>query len=155
MTDSRVKMQTVGDYALKAEVEIRASPERVFAAWTDPAEIPRWLRPREDITTEVNHCDCTAGGRYELTMIFADGDRVQITGIYKDVVPSQKLVFTWQWKDSPTLSYETLVTLDLAPTEAGTLLTLTHERFTNAKDCASHMGGWEPILARLATDLIG
>lgn len=153
MTDELVKFQTMGDSALKAEIEIKATPEKVYAAWTKAEQLPKWFGPRTGGSLQVDHFDCSVGGRYDVTMLFADGDRVQIVGKYQELDPPKKLVFTWQWTDSPTTSNETLVTVDLVPTAIGTHLTLTHERFLSAEARSQHQQGWGPLLERLASIL--
>lgn len=153
MTNDLVKFQTLGDSALKAEIELKAPPEKVYAAWTRPELLPKWFGPSADGRLQVDHFDCSVGGRYDVTMIFADGDRVQIVGKYQELDPPNKIVFTWQWTDGPTRSNETLVTVDLAPSEVGTHLMLTHERFSTAEARNDHQQGWKPILARLASIL--
>ena len=151
--NEKVTFQTLGESALQAEIEIKAPLAKVYAAWTDPTQLPRWFGPRADGRLQIDHFDCTVGGRYDLTMIFADGDRVQIVGAYQELDPPKKIVFTWQWSESPGMSSETLITVDLAPTSAGTHLTLKHERFVSADDRDLHRSGWEPILYRLAAVL--
>lgn len=154
MTDTRVKFQNLSDSALEGRIEIKAPPEKVFAAWTEPALLSTWFGPpKGNGRLEIDHFDCRVGGSYDVTMVFDDGDRVQLTGKYQELVPSKKIVFTWQWTQSPILSEETLVTVDLVPTERGTQLTLTHERFASAGARDDHFGGWEPLLARLDSAL--
>lgn len=153
MTDGLVKFQTLSDSTLKAEIELKALPEKVYAAWTRPELLPKWFGPRTGGSLQIDHFDCSVGGRYDVTMIFADGDRVQLVGKYQELDPPKKIVFTWQWSDGPKSSNETLVTVDLAPSEVGTHLTLTHERFLSAEARNDHREGWEPLLCRLASIL--
>jgi uncharacterized protein YndB with AHSA1/START domain len=155
MTDELVKFHTLSDSAIRAEIELKAAPERVYAAWTRPERLLKWFGPRAGGSLEVDHFDCSVGGRYDVIMVFADGDRVPFVGKYLELDPPKKIVFTWQWTEGPTISSETLVTVDLAPSDVGTHLTLTHERFASAEARDSHREGWEPLLSRLASILNG
>ena len=146
MNDELVKFQTLSDSAIKAEIELKAPPDKVYAMWTQPELLVKWFGPRADGRLQVDHFDCCVGGRYDVTMIFADGDRVQLVGTYQELNPPKKIVFTWQWTDRPTLSNETLVTVDLTPSAVGTDLTLTHERFLSTEARNNHRQGWEPLL---------
>jgi len=150
MNDDRVKFENLSDSALKAEIDIKATPEKVYAAWTQSDQFVKWFGPRADGRLEVDKFDCSVGGGYDVTMVFADGDRVQLTGSYQELDPPKKIVLTWQWAPTGAApSYETLVTVDLVPTDLGTHLTLTHERFATAETRDEHKG-WGPILTKLA-----
>jgi len=153
MINERVQCQNLSDSAMRAEIDIKAAPHKVYAAWTQPEQFVKWFGPRTSGSVEVGHFDCTVGGSYDVTMVFDDGDRVQLFGAYQELDPPKKIVLTWQWKNSPTSSNETLVTVDLMPSDLGTRLTLTHERFLTPEARDSHHQGWEPILVRLASIL--
>jgi uncharacterized protein YndB with AHSA1/START domain len=151
MKENRVTFQNVSDSALEGSIEIKAAPEKVYAAWTEPEQLLKWFGPpKGNGRLEIDRFDCRVGGGYDVAMVFDDGDRVQLVGTYRELDPPKKLVFTWQWTQAPTLSDETLVTIDLVPTAVGTRLTLTHERFLTIESRNDHHGGWEPLFARLA-----
>ena len=151
--ENAVTFQTLGDSALRAEIEIKASPDKVYAAWTRPERFVKWFGPRSGGSLQIDQFDCHVGGKFDVTMLFADGDRVQMIGMYQTLDAPVKIVLTWQWRESTTLSNETLVTVDLLPTATGTLLTLTHERFASAGARDDHQEGWGPLLAHLAAIL--
>jgi uncharacterized protein YndB with AHSA1/START domain len=153
MTEELVKFESLGDSVLKAEIDIKATPDKVFNAWTSQEQLVKWFRPRTDGHVEVNQFDCTVGGPFDLTMVFADGDRVRMKGNYQEINPPNKIVFTWLWVEGVSTSNETLVTVDITPIDIGTRLTLTHERFVTAHDRDQHSSGWGPILNRLASIL--
>jgi uncharacterized protein YndB with AHSA1/START domain len=73
-----------------------------------------------------------------------------VSGEYVAVEPPHRLVFTWLW-DGETA--ETLVTVELTTTDAGTRLLLTHERFADddaGREAAkNHAQGWDDCLDRL------
>ena len=78
--------------AVRIERVVPASPERVFAAWTDPALLARWMSPVGRAEAEV---EPWVGGRLRVTMIGPDV-RIDHTGVYRELVPGRRLVFTWQ-----------------------------------------------------------
>jgi len=68
-------------------------------------------------------------------------------GVYREIVPNQKLVFTWHWKTTP--ERESLVTVTLKPDGDGTMLTLLHEMFFDQDACDRHRTGWTGTLDKL------
>ena len=64
----------------------------------------------------------------------------EVGGVYREVVPNQRLVFSWAWHSTP--ERESLVTVTLKPDGGGTLLTLHHEQFFDQAARDSHEQGW-------------
>ena len=87
--------------------------------------------------------DPRVGGRFELVMVVG-GKEVPHAGTYLELVPHNRIAFTWESQYS-TVEGST-VTLDLIPDGAGTLLTLTHVRFASESSRDGHKGGWGAIL---------
>ncbi len=86
-----------------------APPERVFRAWTTPAEMKQWTAP--GAMTPVAEVDLRPGGRYRIHMRAPDGAEHHLVGGYRVVDPPKKLVYTWRWENSPEAP-ETLVTVE-------------------------------------------
>lgn len=149
-TEARVAFETPDDATLRARIEIRASPERVYAAWTRPEILPTWFGPRSGGRLQIDRFEPQVGGAYDVTMVFADGDRARMTGEYRELDPPRRIAMTWRWDESGAPSEETLVTVDLVPTETGTALTLVHARFATPAMRDQHQSGWGPLLQRLA-----
>lgn len=125
-----------------------AAPEEVFAAWTDPARLGRWMSPFGRATATV---DLRVGGGFRIVMQGPDRE-IEHTGEYRAVEPPGRLVFTWH---SPYTGPEpSLVTLTLRPHGDGTELTLVHEQLP-PEQLDPHRGGWGAILDHLATHLGG
>jgi uncharacterized protein YndB with AHSA1/START domain len=76
-----------------------------------------------------------------------EGGEHEVDGIYREVVANEKLVFTWAWKSSP--EQESLVTVTFKPDGGGTLLTVTHEQFSNEDSRNQHQNGWTGALDKL------
>jgi len=125
---------------------IKAPPARVWAAITQPDLMLQWWGPDAGPTLSVV-ADVRPAGRFSVVFRLLNGEEHNPTGIYREVVPEKKLVFTW---DLPgALEPESLVTFRLEPIVGGTELTLTHERLPDAEACASHEYGWSGLLDKL------
>ena len=73
-----------------------APRELVWRAWTDPEEAAIWWHPRGVRTPrESVHIDARVGGRYAYTMIAPDGAEYPTAGVYREITPPTRLVFTW------------------------------------------------------------
>jgi uncharacterized protein YndB with AHSA1/START domain len=70
-----------------------------------------------------------------------------VSGVYREVVPDQKLVFTWAWRSTP--ERQSLVTIALKDEGKATLLTLLHEQFFDESARDRHRVGWGGTLDRL------
>ena len=131
--------------SLTLKRRLNAPPAKVYEAWTDPAKLARWFGP-ERVGTVQADIDARIGGRFRIIMHTAD-DAHDVSGVYHEVVPNQKLVFTWAWRSTP--ERESLVTVLLKPEGDGTLLTLIHEQFFDEPARDRHQAGWSGALDKL------
>lgn len=138
---------TVTKPSLTIKRRLNAAPAKVFSAWTDPEKVKRWMGPGE---VKVLHAegDARTGGRYRWLMKSAAGEEHDVGGIYREVIPDRKLVFTWAWKTMP--ERESLVTVEIKPDGEGSLLTLTHEQFNDEEARDRHNAGWTGAMDKLA-----
>ena len=127
-------------------VEIDASPEVVFKVLTDPNELTNWFPDAAMLEPKV-------GGKFKFSF-FKDSARACgkrdadsfNEGRILEFVPNKKLVYTWQWNDTPDFS-ETIVTWELEQIGKNkTRLQLTHSGFTGKepsnKGFQDHNEGW-------------
>jgi uncharacterized protein YndB with AHSA1/START domain len=137
--------------SVRVSQTIRATPERLFRAWTDPNELRHWWRMEDEGWAFARALlDVRVGGRYELAMSAPDGTLHVAAGVYRDVRPPTRLAFTWDWEDPEHRLGETLVTVDFKPTSVlATDVVITHERFTDPKRADSHERGWIQLLRLL------
>jgi uncharacterized protein YndB with AHSA1/START domain len=91
-------------------------------------------------------CDLRVGGRYAIKMVMSD-DEHNVGGVYREVVPNEKLVFTWAWRSTP--ERESLVTVTFKRDGDGTLMTLLHEQFFDEAARDRHNTGWTGTMDKL------
>ena len=125
---------------------IKAPPAKVYAALTEPRLMIQWWGPDAGPTLSAE-ADVRPGGRLSVVFRLLNGDEHNPTGVYQEVVPERKLVFTWEWPGMP--ERESLVTFLLAPIEGGTELTLIHERLPDDEARKTHEEGWSGLLDKL------
>jgi uncharacterized protein YndB with AHSA1/START domain len=91
--------------------------------------------------------DVRIGGRFRVIMEDDKGELHNVSGVYQEVVPNERLRFTWSWITTP--ERESIVTVTFAPAAGGTLLTLLHEQLFDEAARAGHTHGWTGSLAKL------
>ena len=134
--------------SLTIKRRINAAPAKVYAAWTDPEKIIAWFGPAKVKEGSLKaETDLRVGGNYRINFTREDGEYFQVGGIYREVVPNERLVFSWAWHSTP--ERESLLTISLKPDGAGTLLTLLHEQFFDTAARDGHEKGWTELLGKL------
>ena len=126
-----------------------APREKVFAAWTDPEQMKKWIIPEQGFTVPAVEVDFRVGGKYRIEMLSPEGVCHTTTGQYRKIVVPEKLVFTWFWENRPEEG-ETLVTLEFYEQGNATEVVLTHELFQNEAVRNDHTKGWSGALGQLA-----
>ncbi|MFD0958923.1 SRPBCC family protein [Paenibacillus chungangensis] len=131
---------------------LNAPRELVWRAWTEEKELAAWLpsTPLESITFDVRQ-----GGRYRYTMINAETkEEFHTGGVFLDVIPFERLVFTWGYPDAP-VENSPVVTLTLVENGDST------EMIFHLRGYAGHPGdqfvydGWSGTFDNLTTHLRG
>jgi uncharacterized protein YndB with AHSA1/START domain len=125
------------------------SPEKLWRAWTDPEAVKKWWGPDAGETVSAAELDVRVGGRFRIVFGGADGLAHECAGVYKEVVPSRKLVFTWSWPRT-TPERVSLVTIEFKRVPDGTELDFRHEQFFDEKARDDHKRGWTGLLEKLA-----
>ncbi len=135
--------------ALEVKRLIKAPRDRVYAAWTDPAQLKQWFGP-ENVQTHDLVADVRVGGNYRWDITNAEGEKMTVRGEYRELQPGRKIVFTWQWDDDEVWKNRTsIVTVELDDIEGGTELRLTHVQLPSEQSRDRHTEGWESVLDRL------
>ncbi len=131
--------------SLTLKRRFNAAPAKVFAAWTDPEKVKRWMGPGEVKTLQAEN-DVRVGGRYRIVMLAPSGEEHDVSGVYREVIANEKLVYTWAWKS--TRERESLVTVTFKADNGGTIFTLTHEQFFDEAARDHHNDGWTGALEK-------
>ena len=134
--------------ALSVTRLIRASPERVFAAWTEPRLLTRWWGPGPVSCPEA-HVDLRPGGEYRIANLAPGGSIIWISGRFEAVEPPQRLSYSWSVSLHPDETSRVTVTFDDHP--EGTRLELRHERIGSEHLRDGHLLGWTGCLDKLDT----
>jgi uncharacterized protein YndB with AHSA1/START domain len=148
------KEQLAPETALKIRRTFQAPRERIFRAWTDAAELARWFAPSAEYSTRVPVLDLKVGGKYKVEMHHKGGNVNKVSGTYREIVPPEKIVFTWSWENDPS-ARESLVTIEFLDLGPATEVLLTHEQLPNAEQRDKHAQGWNGCLAQLAQYIEG
>ena len=128
---------------------IRASRDRVYAAWTDPAQLKKWFGP-EKVETRSLIADVRVGGQFRWDLTNPEGKDMTISGVYRQVLPGKKIVFTWRLEeDEDWKNHSSIVTVEFFGREDGTEIHLTHEKLPNEASRDDHTQGWNSVLGKV------
>lgn len=132
---------------------INAPRDRVFAAWTRPEEMLKWLGGGQRVCLSVT-ADLQIGGQWHIRMQSAQAGETEFHGVYLAVKPPTKLVYTWCWKNHPLMGTgETLVTVEFLELDGGTEIHLRHEGFASVELRDRHNEGWSGCVEKLGKSL--
>ena len=162
--DRRVTKSVERELVIKKE--FNAPREEVWRAWTDPEIMKRWWGPKS-FTTLISTIDLRVGGKYVYCMRGAGPDGVVKdywgTGIYKEIVPLEKIVCTDSFADEkgnvvPATHYgmegdwplELQITVTFEEQEGKTRLTLRHAGIPAGRMSEMTEAGWNESFDKLA-----
>ena len=140
------------------------APRRlVWTVWTDPAHVSQWWGPAQ-FTSPRCEIDLRVGGRYVLAMRSPQGRESYTTGVFRQIVAPELLVYTQCLADAegnplpgsasgvPDFPDETLVTVTFVERGGKTEVTLRHAGLP-APFATMAGGGWEQSLDKIAAIL--
>ncbi|EOD66366.1 SRPBCC family protein [Amycolatopsis vancoresmycina] len=97
-------------------------PERVFAAWADPAAKERWF-----VSAGAHELDFRVGGRETVDGRTPEGGALTFVATFHDIVPEQRIVFSGTLSGDGTLATVSTTTVELFGEGDGTRLVLTEQ----------------------------
>ncbi len=108
-----------------------APPDLVYKAYTDPDAIAQWWGPSR-YTTTVDKLEVRPGGAWRFIQRADDGGEHIFSGVFREVVPSKRLVFTFNYEAIP--GHEAVQTVTLEPVEGGKTKVSDNMLFSNRAD---------------------
>ena len=126
----------------------------VWECWTSPEHIPHFFVPRPHRVTAVD-IDLRAGGRFNTTFE-VDGATMENKGVYLELVPNEKLVFTDAytegWKPAPDPFMTAILLLSDAQGGGTTYTAIARHRTPDTRRTHEEMGffdGWGTVVTQL------
>jgi uncharacterized protein YndB with AHSA1/START domain len=121
----------------------------VFALWSEPEHMKRWMGPA-DFTCPEAEIDFRIGGAYRVMIKSAEHGENWFGGVYREIERDRRLVFTFAWdNDGPSAGVETLVTITFEERDGKTVQTFHQRPFLNVERRDSHVGGWNSAFDKL------
>ena len=138
-----------GSPSLEIKRLIKAPRNKVYTAWTDPAQLKQWFGP-ESVQTRDLIADARVGGTFRWDLIDSECEQMTMRGEFRELQLDRKIVFTWRWEDDEAWANHTsLVTVELADGDGGTELRLLHEQLPNEQSRSGHTEGWNSAIDKL------
>jgi uncharacterized protein YndB with AHSA1/START domain len=133
----------------------------VWKAWTEPEIVMKWWGPK-NYTAPVVKIDLKEGGSYLSCMRSPEGEDFWSSGVYKEIVPMERIVSTDSFADEdgnvvPASQYgmngdwplELTITVTFEGDDGKTKLTLQHQGFPNQENRDLAESGWKESLDKL------
>ena len=141
-----------GDDPVIVEGVFKASPERVFRAWTTPEEVMKWFG--RDVRLRSAEIDLRVGGAWRFVFPSNDGVETCLTGEYLEIEPGRRLVFSWRHERAKAAGEvdstpESQVAVDFASAPNGARVRLEHSRIGAVDGRKGVGGGWSESFGRI------
>jgi uncharacterized protein YndB with AHSA1/START domain len=127
---------------------IRAAPQRVYDAWTDPSMIVQWWGAG-GITCPEAEVDLSVGGSYRIANRAPNGHTMWIAGTFTQVDPPRALSYTWDMEPIETSEPSSVVEVRFDPKADGTTVTINHRQIPSPEAREIHLEGWIGCMAGL------
>ena len=127
---------------------LKASPEKVFRAFTEPIALAAWLPPYGYLCI-VHSLDAKTGGGYRMSFLnFTTGNSHSFGGKYMEIKPNEFLKYTDQF-DDPNLPGVMTTSVWIKKVSVGTDLKVTQEGIPEAIPAEMCYLGWQDSLDKL------
>jgi len=146
-----MKTETEENLILELRRSFPVTRERLYNAWTDPAEVRHWFGP-EGLSVLDVQMDLRVGGSYLIKVKGCEGaGTMTAVGEFREVTPPSKVEYTWRVDgDTDWDGLESIVTVEFHEKAGGSELCLTHRGFPSEESRNRHEQGWSGTLEKLA-----
>jgi uncharacterized protein YndB with AHSA1/START domain len=142
--------KSVADHELLIVRTFNAPASVVFALWASVDHMKRWMGPKGFTCPELA-IDLRVGGRYRGMIKSPDHGENWFGGIYREIVPDKRLVFTFIWEnDGPSAGLEMVVTITFEERDGKTVQTFHQEPFRTVERRDGHVDGWSQAFEKQA-----
>jgi uncharacterized protein YndB with AHSA1/START domain len=122
----------------------------LFQLWSTPEHMKRWLGPAS-FTCPSAEVDFRPGGAYRVLIRSGERGDNWFGGVYREIVPDRKLVFTFAWdNDGPSAGHPMLVTITFEESRGKTTQTFHQKPFLTIDSRDGHVAGWTSAFDKLA-----
>ena len=129
---------------LSLDRHFTAAPGFAFALWSHPSLVSAWWGPEGHHLTTCE-IDFRPGGNWRFDMT-RDGESHRIHGTYHQIVPQERLMFSYRF---PEFGVQSIVSLRFTAEGQGTRMQFLQTGFPNEEHLTGHKGGWSSTLAIL------
>ena len=131
------------------------TPERVFAAFADPAKKRRWFAESDGFAVREFEMDFRVGGSEHARSHMQDGTPLANDTSYHDIEPNRRIVFAYTMSVGGRRISASLSTIELLPSDKGTDFVYTEQAafFEGSDGEKIRKTGWSTLFERLAKEL--
>jgi uncharacterized protein YndB with AHSA1/START domain len=129
--------------------EFAAPLALVWRMWEDRELMFRWWGPEGFTVTELDR-DFRVGGRWRVGMISERYGKGWSGGVFREIVPQERLVFTFAWEEGTGDPLDTLATVTFEETAGKTIQHFHQTPFGSIESRDSHVGGWNSLFNKQA-----
>ena len=160
------EVQKPDDATLILRRTLNAPQELAFKVWTSAEHIPQWMQPEPGMVVPFATMDLRVGGKYLNCMRSPKGKEYWGTGVFHEIIPMERLVFTDSFADEkgnvvPATYYgmssdfplEMLVTVTFEDQDGKTKMTLRHTGLPAGPDSEGTHQGWSESFDKLEESL--
>jgi uncharacterized protein YndB with AHSA1/START domain len=152
-----MKESSVVHSTIVIERNYPATPQRVFAAFSDPKKKRQWFSPDDGAQIEEYEMDFRVGGWERKQFRAPQGFVCTNNTVYQDIVPDSRIVMAYTMTAGDARISASLATFELLAVGDGTKLVFTEQAafFEGADGPEIRRGGWVYLFEQLAKDLAG
>ena len=131
--------QTHTGLSLELRRTFSAPVSRVYDAWSNSDAVLKWFCPGKDncLAADFNPVQ---GAKYSIRMRSEEFGEMTVEGVFQEVIPEKRLVFTWGWVG---VGDESQVTVEFNDADGGTELVLNHVGLETPESKDNHRMGWD------------